>query len=268
MSAKQNIEYGRAAVEREMKQYKLGKTVSADDLARHFKIDKTEDFLAKVGFGDITTAQVGGALALLQRDMRANLAAENDTDVVEIESRHSEPDRPKHKGLTVLGVAGLHDHRRLLSADSPEPIVGYITRGRGITIHHIDCKQVQAKLVREPERIIEDVDWGSESGTFSVPYTIEAYRDTNLVTKIADILKGQNINLLKTKMTHKQSGTSAFVLAEVNDLEQANWIKGRLEKSIRSSRCVAANLDDASRENNTVQADDLFSNHTLQMQQG
>ncbi|MCO5205391.1 MAG: RelA/SpoT family protein [Anaerolineae bacterium] len=227
----QNIEYGRAAVEREMKQYKLGKTVSADDLARHFKIDKTEDFLAKVGFGDITTAQVGGALALLQRDMRANLAAENDTDVVEIESRHSEPDRPKHKGLTVLGVAGLHTTIAACCRPiPPEPIVGYITRGRGITIHHIDCKQVQAKLVREPERIIEDVDWGSESGTFSVPYTIEAYRDTNLVTKIADILKGQNINLLKTKMTHKQSGTSAFVLAEVNDLEQANWIKGRLEK--------------------------------------
>lgn len=225
----QNIEYGRAAVEREMKQFKLNKAFSADDLARHFKIDKTEDFLAKVGFGDISTAQVAGALALLQRDLRQ--VAENGADVVEFESRHAEPGRPKHKGLTVLGVAGLHTTIAACCRPiPPEPIVGYITRGRGITIHHIDCKQVQAKLVREPERIIADVDWGDDTGIFSVPYTIEAYRDTNLVTKIAEILKGQNINLLKTKMTHKQHGTSAFVLAEVNDLDQANWIKNRLEK--------------------------------------
>jgi GTP pyrophosphokinase len=199
-----------------------------EELARHFKAANTDDFLAQVGFGDVSTAQVEGALALMQRDLRLSQSALGEMDDGE-EPVAAAPIRPKKHGLTVLGEAGLHTTiAKCCRPIPPEPILGYVTRGRGITIHRIDCNQVQAKMATEPERVVE-ADWGAQAGAFSIPYTIEAYRDTNLVTKVADILKGQNINLLKTKTTHKGQYTSAYVLAEVNGRDQADWIKRRLE---------------------------------------
>jgi GTP pyrophosphokinase len=226
----QNIEFGRSIVDRELRRLKIGRTITVDDLALHFKFDNIDDFLANVGFGDISVSQIEGALALFQRDLRISQAALTEEDDFEDEPLDVAPIRPKKGGLTILGVDGLHTTiAKCCRPIAPEPIVGYITRGRGITIHHNDCKQVQAKLASEPERIIE-ADWGAQTGTFAVPYRVEAYRDTNLVTKIADIIKGQNINLLQSKTTHKGQLTSVYILAEVNGVDQATWIKNRLEK--------------------------------------
>jgi GTP pyrophosphokinase len=226
----QNIEYGRNIVARELKRTWFGRAVTFDDLAQHFKIDKTDDFLAKVGFGDITTSQVEGALALLERDLRSS-EAEALQETSEEVSLAPTPARPQKGGLIVGGMDGLHTTiANCCRPIPPEPIVGFITRGRGVTVHHINCKQIQAILANDAGRVIQDVNWGSNAGTFAVPYTVEAYRDSNLVTKVADILKGQNITLLKTKMTHKGRHTSLYLLAEISNLEQANWIEQRLRK--------------------------------------
>ena len=127
--------------------------------------------------------------------------------------------------LTVRGVSGLPTKlARCCNPIPPEPIVGYTTRGRGITIHHRDCKQLFA--TKEPERWIE-VEWGDEDA-FPIPIIVKAYRRPGLMEDISNILRGQHVNLSKTKTTTANSITTIYLVAEVTHLEQLNWILGRL----------------------------------------
>ncbi len=108
----------------------------------------------------------------------------------------------------------------------PEPIVGYITRGRGITIHTQSCKQLLD--IDEPERWI-DVEWGGEEEYFPIPIVLKAYRRPGLMDDIANILKGQNISLTRTKTTSADGVVTIRLVAEVTSLDQLNWILGKFE---------------------------------------
>jgi GTP pyrophosphokinase len=109
----------------------------------------------------------------------------------------------------------------------PEPIMGYITRGRGVTIHRKDCKQLIATA--EPERWI-DVEWGIEEESYPIPIVVKAYRRPGLIDEIANILNGQNINLSKTKTTTSNSISTIYMVAEVTSLDQLNHVLSRFEK--------------------------------------
>jgi GTP pyrophosphokinase len=220
----QNIEYGRQAVEREIRQLKAA-GITAEDLAIH-RGEPLEDFLARVGFGDITIPQVQGLLAVILRERKpAELPPEEEPE------RSTTPSAERtHRGLTVLGVSGLATHTAsCCNPIPPEPITGYITRGRGVSVHRADCPEIIALEKAEPGRIVE-VDWGEESAdTFSVPFRIKAYRASGILENIAKMLQGQNIPLRKSKMLSARGHTAFYIEAEVNGLEQANWLQHKLE---------------------------------------
>ena len=106
----------------------------------------------------------------------------------------------------------------------PEPIIGYITRGQGVTIHRMDC--AQAAAITERERIIE-VGWGTEMAAFPIPVIVKAYRRANLIDEIVSTLRGQQINVTKT--TFDGSLSTIFLVAEVTSLVQLNWLLQKLE---------------------------------------
>ena len=105
--------------------------------------------------------------------------------------------------------------------------MGYITRGRGVTIHRKDCKQLIATA--EPERWI-DVEWGIEEESYFIPIVVKAYRRPGLIDEIVNILNGQNINLSKTKTTTSNSISTIYMVAEVTSLDQLNHVLSRFEK--------------------------------------
>ena len=80
----------------------------------------------------------------------------------------------------------------------------------------------------EPERWI-DVEWGVDEEYYPIPIIIQAYRRPSLMDDIANILKGQNVNLTKTKATTTDSVTTIYLVAEVTSLDQLNWILGKFE---------------------------------------
>ena len=103
--------------------------------------------------------------------------------------------------LSVKGISGLHTKMALCcNPIPPEPIMGYITRGRGITIHTKDCKQLMA--TKEPERWI-DVQWGSDEKTFPIPIIVTAYRRPGLIdhlqgqAAVPDIIQTTGVELLE-----------------------------------------------------------------------
>lgn len=212
-----NIAQGRDIVLRELKRLGVSDIYTIEDLAEALKFEETDQFLAKVGFGDIQGSQIGGAIAALQQKLRP------DDELRPLLSRK----KKQSDKLTVRGIGGLHTRlARCCSPIPPEPIVGYITRGRGITIHAQSCRQSLDS--DEPERWIE-VEWGGDEEYFPIPIIITAYRRPGLVDDIANILKGQNITLTKTKTATAEGITTVYLVAEVTSLDQLNWILGRFE---------------------------------------
>jgi GTP pyrophosphokinase len=215
-----NIQQGREVVERELKRLGLGDTYTIEDIATALKYDDVRDFLARAGFGDIQSTQISGALMLMQKSLKPD-----DEEMLPLLL----PERPeKPKGLTVLGVSGLPTKMAgCCNPIPPEPIVGFITRGHGVTIHRQDCKQLEA--IKDRERIIKEVDWGIDTETYPIPIVVTAFRRANLIDEMSSILRGQRINAPKTKTVTTESQLMVYLVAEVNSLEQLNWLLHKFE---------------------------------------
>jgi GTP pyrophosphokinase len=212
----QNIEQGREVVERELRRLGLSETFTIEEITLALKYDDVEQFLARVGFGDIQSTQISGAIARLQDSLRPD-----------DELRPLLQEQTKTKGLTVMGVSGLYTKMAgCCDPIPPEPIIGYVTRGQGVTIHRQDCKQVQA--ITERERLIE-VNWGTETEAYPIPMVIKAYRRPDLIEDIVNILRGQQLNVPKTKTTTTRSLITIYLMVDVASLEQLNWLLQKFE---------------------------------------
>ncbi|WP_374686904.1 bifunctional (p)ppGpp synthetase/guanosine-3',5'-bis(diphosphate) 3'-pyrophosphohydrolase [Promineifilum sp.] len=212
----QNIQQGRELIARELKRLALLEVFDVEDIAEALKFDDVDEFLCRVGFGDIQTVQITGAIAAMQQTLRAE-----DDELLPLLA-------PRQKGLTVRGVGGLHT--RLAGCChpiAPEPIIGYITRGQGVTIHRQDCKEVEA--ITDRERLI-DVAWGVGAKTHPVPVMVTAYRRGGLIEDVVSTLRGQQISVPKTKLItdEKAMTMTIYLVAEVVDLEQLNWLLTKL----------------------------------------
>lgn len=219
----ENIAYGREAVERELRRLGLQESFTVADIAQALKFDDIDTFLAQVGFGDLTNAQISGALTLMKRDLR-----EDDELRPLLELKLHPPRRPK--GLNVKGVSGLHTRMAgCCNPIPPEPIVGYITRGQGITIHRADCQEVKALLATEKDRVIEDVDWGTEQETHPIPIVVTAYRRSGLIDEMVSVLRGRGIATPKTKSLTEGNLMRIYLVAEVATIDDLEWLMKKFE---------------------------------------
>ncbi len=214
----QNIEQGRQVVTRELKRLGLLDTFTIANIAEGLGFSDEGDFLAKVGFGDIQSNQISGAIALLRRDL-----AEDD------EIRPLLTPQPPRKGLTVQGLSGMATKiAGCCNPIAPEPITGYITRGHGVTIHRSDCKTLAT--IDERKRLI-DVSWGEETERYPVPIIVKAYRSPNLIENIVATFRGRNINVPKTKSITSGNMMTIYLVVEVATLEELNWLLQKLENA-------------------------------------
>lgn len=211
-----NIQQGREVVERELKRLGLTEIYEIVDIAEALGFEEVEQFLAKVGFGDIQSTQISGAIAVLKRELEPD---DELSPLLQVQ--------PKPKGLTVLGLSGLHTKMAgCCHPIPPEPVIGYITRGQGVTIHRQDCNQLEA--ITDRERLIE-VGWGSVAETYPIPIVVKAYRRPHLVEDIASILRGQQISTPKTKTMMANSIVTLYLVVEVISLDQLNWLLQKIE---------------------------------------
>jgi GTP diphosphokinase / guanosine-3',5'-bis(diphosphate) 3'-diphosphatase len=213
----QNILQGRGVVERELRRLGLSDVHTVSDIAHALKYEDEELFLAKVGFGDLQSRQISGAIALMEKNLHP------DDELRPLLLRAPQ----KSQGLTVKGVSGLHTRMaKCCRPIPPEEIIGFTTRGQGITIHRADCNQVAA--ISEPERLIK-VEWGDETAVYPIPLVLKAYRRPNIIEEIIAILRGRKINAPKTKTTSIGNIMTISLIVEVNSLEQLNWLLQKLE---------------------------------------
>jgi len=214
----ENIERGRELLEREMR--RLGrKLIERGEMAKLFKYEKADDFLAALGCGEITIHQVA-----------LKLAAQEEQPRVVTEYRP-----PKHptSAVKVLGTADMLT--QLARCCHPVPgdkIIGYVTRSRGVTVHCQDCYNVLHE--DEPERLVP-VAWGATDSTYPVNIRVEAWDRVGLIRDITTLVSEEKVNIAAISSVDSDdriaSGTFNFYITlEMRSLAQLSRLLVRIER--------------------------------------
>ena len=145
------------------------------------------------------------------------------------------PPRPKGRGrgspVEIEGVGDLPTTlARCCAPLRPQPITGYVTLGRGVTIHRTDCPSLNRMRSVKPERVL-NVDWTSaETATLGVQIAVSAYDRRGLVRDVTDVLALERLSIESmTTTTDREAGTAyVSVTLSVADLEQLARVLRRL----------------------------------------
>jgi len=218
-----NIALGRQVLEKELRRLNISR--SHEDIAQRFHYEKVDDFLAALGYGEINSQQVATKVLELDREQQE----EQEKAVTPLELPRKRAPALVIEGMKVRGTG--HLLTTLGRCCNPLPgddIIGYITRGRGITIHRQDCSNVLAS--HEPERLIE-VDWGEASPTYPVMISVRAYDRPGLLRDITTLVADEEVNLAQVAATvNRSDNTSLFTATlEVSSATQLARILARIE---------------------------------------
>ena len=169
----QHVIDGRHIVDRELKRLKAS-SVSIEKLSRKLKVDKPVDLYACVCRNEITSAQIAGAIDHLAEPSERLVVNEKRTQ------------KPVKGSVSVRGVGNLLTQMAVCCKPVPhDAIVGFITRGKGVSIHRADCNNILNLREEERERLI-DVEWGSDTtGEYRVEIQVDAFDRVGLIRDVS-----------------------------------------------------------------------------------
>jgi GTP pyrophosphokinase len=209
----QCIETGKQIWDRELKRLGIG-LPSVDKVARLLDYNDADDLYAALGSGNINSSQV---MLKLSGELEPT---EEGVEVLP-------PRKISPVSINVLGVGDLLT--RLANCCHPLPgdkIIGYITQGRGITVHRRDCSNIIHE--EEKERLIK-VEWGDVAQVYPVMIQVDAWDRVGLVRDISAIIAEEGVNLSEVSMSnhHDDSVILHFTL-EVKGAAQLSKIMSRI----------------------------------------
>jgi GTP pyrophosphokinase len=222
-----NVLNGREVLEHELKRLGLDHT-SFESVAQMFSYDKLDDFLAAVGSGDINGAQVATRILEMERREQQKTLIEN---MLEEESADAASYvQVETGGISIDGLSGmLITLARCCNPMYGDSIVGYITRGRGVTVHRKDCSNMRSHS--EPERLVE-VAWGHvpTEETYTIPLEIVAYDRDGLLRDISTVVADEKVNMTKVAVSTRQNMAVVKLTMEIRDFHQLTRILNKMER--------------------------------------
>lgn len=221
----QNIADGRALLDHEFK--RLGvENLDFDTLVTKLNLKTLDDLYAAVGTGDLGVDRVIGAAQRL-----LNAGKPEQQPVVSLVGRASRDD--KETDVYIDGVGNLLSHIAQCCSPIPgERITGYITLGRGVSIHRQDCVNLLRRQVEEPERIIK-VDWAQKPRKlYSSDISIQAFDRHGLLRDIATLLDRERVNVsaMHTLSDKDKNTVEMSLTMEVSDLSELSRVLARLSQ--------------------------------------
>ncbi|MBY6187070.1 GTP diphosphokinase [Marinobacter hydrocarbonoclasticus] len=222
-----NIAAGRDMLEAELT--KVGLSLADTDSAiERFNMHSLDDLLAAVGGGDVRLNQVVNHLqSRLQREEYDEEQALEDLIAKPTARRRSQGH------IEVNGVGNLLTHMAKCCEPLPgDSIYGFITQGRGVSVHRESCEQLNSLLERHPERGVEVV-WGENySGGHSVSLRVVANDRSGLLRDITTLLANEKSNVLemRSRSDTKQQTASIDLKMELYNMESLSRILSRLSQ--------------------------------------
>ena len=211
----QNLAQGRATLERELQRLGITNT-NFEKMARELGFKIPEDMFIALGNGDLSVNRVIKQLSDI----------EETADILEVTVPAQEI-KPSTDAVEVVGLKGLLSTiARCCNPMPGDQIVGYITRGRGATIHRQDCPNILRQ--KDTERLLQ-VDWGKVERTFPVHITVKAYDRQGLMGDISTLLQGEGVNIADVSVNYNRTVADIKLVIEIRDLAQLSRVLTRIE---------------------------------------
>lgn len=210
----QNLSQGRNTLERELQ--RLGITgINYDKLGRELGFRTSDEMYIALGTGDLSISKIIKQFSQneeVEDILAANAPAAQSTSTNTVD---------------VVGLKGMLSNMAKCCSPMPgDQIVGFVTRGRGVSIHRQDCPNILK--AQDKERLLQ-VGWGHVERTFPVPVKIKAYDRQGLMSDISNLLSDENVNIINVSVNVNRSIADLSLIIEVRDLTQLSRILTRIE---------------------------------------
>ena len=231
----QNVREGRELLDRELKRLGLG-DADLNALVERFGVQNSDELYIAVALGDIAPGQVTRAA----HEAQAPAPSVSPVAVTSVKKQTGKPDKD---AVVIAGVGNLLVN--IANCCKPVPgdaITGFITRGRGVSVHRNDCSSLKHSTQREPARAV-DVQWGQgRNAQYAVRVRVSAFDRTGLLRDVGAVFAAAHVNVVgSSTQTDPLDGTAQMDYAlEVHDFGQLSQILAKLR--------ALPNVQDARRE--------------------
>jgi GTP pyrophosphokinase len=219
----QNVADGKAIIERELKRLNIKHPDTAKTL-KHFKVQTEEEWQARVGRGDITTGQLIAGLNQLYAD-------ESVKPLPSIPRSSRTVSKADNQAVSVSGVGNLLTTMAPCCKPVPgDEIIGFITRGKGVSVHRKDCVNI-LNLEHDKQKQLISVDWSShDNQVFEVGLVIQAMDRPGLLRDITNIVTDLKVNVISVQtMSNKDTQMADIqIVLEIQDLEQLQKVSDKI----------------------------------------
>jgi len=221
LDEEQNRQQGKQILERELQRLAIH-SVTLPELIGEFNFTTADQLYLAIGEGEINVAQISGAI---QRRAKPQ-------ELPSPVARRPSVSAKETAGITIEGVGDLlSSFARCCGPVPPETIAGYITLGRGVSIHREDCASFRRLQASHPERVIA-VEWGKAGErAFPIDVVVRAFDRRGLVRDISAVLADSKINIQAMNVTtDEREGIAEIALRmTVRDLEELSRVLGRIQ---------------------------------------
>jgi GTP diphosphokinase / guanosine-3',5'-bis(diphosphate) 3'-diphosphatase len=229
----ENIARGKEQIEKELARIGTSLSEMQDELLTMFKFEEPDDLFLRVGYGEISTQHIANKIA----------------HVIEEATEPAQFEAPSTQTYTtsihVLGTGDLLT--RLSKCCNPVPgdeIIGYVTRGEGVSVHRRNCKNILHS--DEKERLV-DVEWGKRGQMYPVAVHIEAWDRVGLLRDVSTLCAEEKVNMVGVHTEEGNDGhITIHVTLETSGIEQLARLLAKME-SIRGVLTVSRRLEGARR---------------------
>jgi guanosine-3',5'-bis(diphosphate) 3'-pyrophosphohydrolase len=229
----ENITRGKEMLEKEARRqgydiYQLIKFDFMSNLLKRMNFSNVEDMYAAIGYGAVTTKQI---LQKILDEFRKNVKPDKpDLITAKIDTK-SKTKKKVDRGIKIDGVGNLLvKFSRCCNPVPGDKIVGYVTRGRGVSIHRQDCKNVSQGLF-DKERLME-VKWeGFEDTSYPVEIQASAYDRPGILSEIINLIGDMKTNIDAVNARATKNGIAVVdLILEINDKQHLENVMQKIKK--------------------------------------
>lgn len=216
-----NVAAGRGVLDRELKRLALH-NVDLDSLPKRFQLRSVDDLYEAIALGDVTPTQIARTLHEGERAEESVSARA---------APGLKPVAPATDALVIEGVGNLLTVLARCCQPLPgDPVAGFITRGRGVSVHRADCRQLQRLRLRDADRII-DVEWGGgKPRAYEVNVLVRGYDRKGLHKDVSNVIAAANVHILaiEARSDPARNEVAMNLALRVADFGQLSALLGQL----------------------------------------
>lgn len=240
----ESIEKGKEVIEKETKKQGysfsvISKSATLEKILKRYNLKNLEDLYANVGIGEINPynliTKLREAYEAKEKEVESNTSVIdqfNKEQNIKEQGKKAISYNNSYSGLQVKGTSNVH--ARFAKCCSPVPgddIIGYITKGKGVSVHRSDCKNLLSLQESEPDKIIE-VSWGVETGeNYITDIQIRGEDRLGLLTDIIEVLGLTKTNILSINGKTLKSGEALVnIKIKITNVDHLKQVQSKIRR--------------------------------------